>query len=130
MNAISGALIGQRRAATLVEHDVELRLFAPESTLFARMLRGWVHSGFQVFKSTSPSESAHCIAIVARLKTKRRAPILTRCAEVHALVRQYQVVLCVKSHSCQSEAFCRFAAIFELQNALTHLKNAAVNFFV
>ncbi len=33
MNAISWALIGQRRAATLIEHDVELRLFAPESTL-------------------------------------------------------------------------------------------------
>jgi hypothetical protein len=78
MNAISGALIGQRRAATLVEHDVELRLFAPASTMFARMLRGWVHSGFQVFKSARPSESAHCIAIVARLKTRRRAPILPR----------------------------------------------------
>lgn len=36
MNAISAALIGQRWAATLVEHDVELRLFAPASTLFAR----------------------------------------------------------------------------------------------
>ncbi len=66
MNAISGASIGQRRVATLVEHDVELRLFAPELTLFERMLRGWVHSGFQVFKSARPSESAHCIAIVAR----------------------------------------------------------------
>jgi hypothetical protein len=50
--------------------------------------------------------------------------------EVHALARQYQVLLCVKSHSnpCQSKSLCRFAAIFELLNALTHAKNAAVNF--
>ena len=57
--------------ARVIAFLVEARLLPVDR---ARMLRGWVHSGFQVFKSARPSESAHCIAIVARLKTKRRAP--------------------------------------------------------
>ena len=56
MNAISGALIGQRRAATLVEHDGELRLFALASTMFARaIMKLWRRKfpqGFCVHAST------------------------------------------------------------------------------